>query len=70
MLETLNFVHELTIQNISFFTDCDRRGRDHMTHFDILDLANFSTPIRRCIGVVSKSRQLVDYTYDDRVRRG
>ena len=42
------------------------------TYFYSLDLENFATASRRCIGVVNKliGSQLLDYTSDGRVRRG
>ena len=46
------------------------RGQGHMSNFYILDVENFATASRRCIGVISVDGQLVDYTYDGRARRG
>ena len=55
-------------------TDCplSGRGQGHVSNFHILDLENFTTESRRCIGVINKlvDGQLVDYTYDSRARRG
>jgi len=54
-------------------TDCplSGRGQGHVSNFHILDLENFATESRRCIGVINKlvDGQLVDYTYDSRARR-
>jgi len=48
-------------------TDCfiSGRGHPHVSNFYILDLENFVTPSRRCIGVINKlvDGRLVDYTY-------
>jgi len=46
------------------------RGEGHVSNFYILDLKNFATASRRCIGVISKlvDGQLIDYTYDSRAR--
>jgi len=40
------------------------RGQGHVSNFYILDLENFATANRRCIGVVNKlvDGQVVDYT--------
>jgi len=55
-------------------TDCplSGRGQGHVSNFHILDLENFATESRRCIGVINKlvDGQLVDYTYDGRARHG
>ena len=44
------------------------RGEGHVSNFYILDLENFATASRWCIGVISKlvDGQLIDYTYDSR----
>ena len=41
-----------------------------MSNFYILDLENFATASGRCTGVINVDGQLVDYTYDGKVRRG
>ena len=48
-----------------------------MSNFYILDLENFATASRhfatasrRCTGVINVDGQLVDYTYDGKVRCG
>ena len=46
------------------------RGQGHLSNFYILDLENFATASRQCTGVINVVVQLVDYTYDGRVRRG
>ena len=48
------------------------RGQGHVSNFYIVVLENFTTASRRCTGVTSNlvDGQLVDYTYDDRARRG
>jgi len=55
-------------------TDCPLNGRSqgHMSTFYILNLENFARASRRCVGVINKlvDGQHVDYTYDDRARRG
>jgi len=55
-------------------TDCplSGRGQGYCSNFHILDLENFATPSRRCIGVINKlvDGQLVDYTYDGRASCG
>jgi len=46
------------------------RGEGHVSNFYILDLENFATASRRCIGMINKlvDGQLIDYTYDCRAR--
>ena len=46
------------------------RGQGHVSNLYILDLENFATASRRCIGVINKliDGQLVDYIYDSRAR--
>jgi len=55
-------------------TDCplSGRGQAHVISFYILDLENFAVASLRCIGAINEfvDGQLVDYTYDGRVRRG
>jgi len=43
-----------------------------VSNFYILDLENFATASHGCIGAINKlvDGQLVDYTCDDRARRG
>jgi len=46
------------------------RGQGHVSNLYILDLENFATASRRCIGVINKliDGQLVDYICDSRAR--
>ena len=46
------------------------RGQDQVNNFYILDLENFTTPSRRCTGVINVDGQLLDNTYDGRAHRG
>ena len=55
--------------NVSLvMTDCPLSGHDqgHVSNFYIVDLENFTTASCRC----TIDSQLVDYTYNDPVRRG
>ena len=49
-------------------TDCplSGHGQGHVNNFYTVDLENFTTASRQCMGVVNKlaDGQLVDYTYD------
>ena len=56
-------------------TDCplSGRGQGHVSNFYIFDLENFATASHQCTGAINKLNklvygQLVDYTYDGRVR--
>ena len=59
-------------QSVTTLSWLSGRGQGHVSNFYIVDLENFATASRRCTGVINKlvDGQLVDYTYDDRARRG
>ena len=53
-------------------TDCPEWAWSGSRIFYILDLENFATASRQCIGAINKfvDGQLVDYTYDGRASHG
>jgi len=71
-----NFVYALPIGHMKslVITDCplSGRGQSRVSNFYLLNLDNFATTSRRCIGVINKlvGGQHVDYTCDYRARRG
>ena len=59
-LETSNFVHGLIMSSISLvMCNCSPsgHGQGHATHFYTLDLENYATASRWCIGLVNKTRR-------------
>ena len=69
MLETSNFVHELTMWSLSLVvSECSLsgRGQGHVSNFYIMDLENFATASRRYTGDIHNSvhsRFMTPYYY-------